>query len=150
MNRSRSPLFAWPIAFTIALFFATVGLLTSAADITVSNQPASTGRALTPAGSLVLDATTRQPAVGALPVAFARSPDRMGEDGSGRYLVAINSGFGIQFNAVTNRAQQSVAVLDLNARPAPQVIQNIYFPSPQSANIGLAFAPRPDANGSYT
>jgi YVTN family beta-propeller protein len=150
MKRSRAPLFAWPIAFALVVVFAAIGLLTSAADITVTEQPASEGRPITPAGSLVMDATTRQPAVGALPVAFVRSPDRAAADGAGRYLVAINSGFGIQFNAATNRGQQSLAVIDLNARPAPQVIQNIYFPSPQSANIGLAFAPRPDANGNYS
>jgi len=144
MDRSRAPLFA------IVFVFATIGLLTSAADITVTQQPASEGRPITPAGSLVMDATTRQPAVGALPVAFVRSPDRSAADGAGRYLVAINSGFGIQFNAATNRGQQSLAVIDLNARSAPQVIQNIYFPSPQSANIGLAFAPNLDANGNYT
>lgn len=153
MTKARSHaslLFAWPVAFATTLIFATIGLLTSAADITVTNQPASDGRPITPAGSLVMDATTRQPAVGALPVAFVRSPDRAGPDGAGRYLVAVNSGFGIQFNAATNRAQQSLAVIDLNARPAPQVVQNVYFPSPQSANIGLVFAPRPDASGSYS
>jgi YVTN family beta-propeller protein len=153
MNQPRAhapSLMAWPMAFISVVAFATVGILTSAADITVTNQPASEGRPITPAGSLVLDATTRQPAVGALPVVFVRSPDRAGPDGAGRYLVAVNSGFGIQFNAATNRAQQSLAVIDLNARPAPQVIQNIYFPSPQSVNVGLVFAPSPDAGGGYT
>src|SRR5262249_48836825 len=48
-----------------------------------------------------------------------------------------------------NRAQQSLAVIDLNARPAPVVIQNVYFPAPQSLNIGLAFAPQPDDRGNY-
>ena len=66
-----------------------------------------------------MDSTTRQPAVGALPVAFVRSPDRSGSDGQGRYLIAVNSGFGIQFNAAGNRAQQSLGVIDLNAKPAP-------------------------------
>jgi YVTN family beta-propeller protein len=153
MNQLRShysSLLAWPVAAVIILAFVILSALTSAADINVANQPASTGRPITPAGSLVMDATTRQPAVGALPVAFVRSPDRAGADGAGRYLVAINSGFGVQFNAATNRAQQSLAVIDLNARPAPQVIQSVYFPSPQSANVGLVFAPRPDASGSYT
>jgi YVTN family beta-propeller protein len=153
MNRPRAhvnSLIAWPVGLAIIVAFAAAGLLTSAADITVTNQPASEGRPLTPAGSLVLDATTRQPAVGALPVAFVRSPDRSARDGAGRYLVAINSGFGVQFNAATNRAQQSLAVIDLNARPAPQVVQNIYFPSPQSANVGLVFSPIPDEGGSYT
>ena len=40
-----------------------------------ANSPASEGRPITPAGSLVLDATTGQPAVGAMPMAFVRSPD---------------------------------------------------------------------------
>lgn len=115
-----------------------------------AHEPASEGRPITPAGSLVLDATTGQPAVGSLPVAFVRSPDHAARDGGGRYLVAINSGYGIQFSATTNEAQQSIAVLDLNAQPAPKVIQNVYFPSPQSASIGAAFSPNPAQDGSYT
>jgi DNA-binding beta-propeller fold protein YncE len=112
-------------------------------------RPASAARSITPAGSLVLDATTRQPAVGALPVDFVRSPDRTGPEGKGRYLIAVNSGFGIQFNAASNRGQQSLAVIDLNARPAPLVIQNVYFPSPQSVNVGVVFSPSAEADGSY-
>ena len=119
-------------------------------DITVTNQPASEGRPITPAGSLVLDLTTRQPAVGALPVAFVRSPDKTGPDGRGRYLVAVNSGYGLQFNAASNRAQQSLAVIDLNTNPAPAVIENIYFPVPQSVNVGAAFSPRAAEDGSFT
>lgn len=135
-------------AFVITVIIA-VGMLSSSADIDVTNQPASEGRPITPAGSLVLDANTRQPAVGSLPVDFVRSPDHTGPDGGGRYLLAVNSGFGIQFNAATNRAQQSLAVIDLNARPAPAVIQNLYFPSPQSINVGLCFAPQPEADNTY-
>lgn len=112
--------------------------------------PAQQGRPLTPAGRLVVDLTTRRPVVGALPVDFVRSPDRSGPEGQGRYLIAVNSGFGVQFNSVTNRAQQSLAVIDLNARPEPAVVQNVYFPSPQSANVGLAFSPAPDSTGSHT
>src|SRR5213082_933968 len=115
--------FALIIVFAAAAF----GLISSSADITVTNQPASEGRPITPAGSLVLDLTTRQPAVGALPVALVRSPDKTGPDGRGRYLVAVNSGYGLQFNAASNRAQQSLAVIDLNTNPAPAVIENIYF-----------------------
>lgn len=106
-------------------------------------------RTIMPAGSLVIDATTRQPAVGALPVDLVRSPDHSGADVKGRYLVAVNSGFGIQFNAAGNRGQQSLAVIDLNAQPAPLVIQNVYFPSPQSVNVGVVFAPVADADGSF-
>jgi YVTN family beta-propeller protein len=133
---------------TLAMFLS-VGLLKSEADIQVKNQPASEGRTITPAGSLLLDLTTRQPAVGSLPVDFVRSPDNAGADKLGRYLIAVNSGFGIQFNAATNRAQQSLAVIDLNAKPAPAVIQNVYFPVPQSANVGVVFDKQADATGAY-
>ena len=85
--------------------------------------------------------TTRQAAVGALPVDFVRSPDKLGPDGEGRFLIAVNSGYGIQFNAAANRGQQSLSVIDLNAKPAA-VVQNVYFPSPQSVNVGVVFAPR--------
>jgi len=97
-----------------------------------------------------MDATTRQPAVGALPVDFVRTPDASGPDGRGRYLVSVNSGFGIQFNAAGNRGEQSLSVIDLNAKPAPVVVQNVYFPSPQSANVGLVFSPVADEDGSYS
>jgi YVTN family beta-propeller protein len=126
-----------------------VSLNPSSADVVIPEHAASQGRTLAPAGAVVLDATTRQPAVGALAVDFVRSPDRDGADGAGRFLVAIHSGYGVQFNAATNKAQQSLAVIDLNARPAPAVVQNVYFPTPQSANVGLAFSPRAEADGSH-
>src|SRR5436309_8822807 len=110
--------------FALCLLALAFALWPVAADQTVANQPASEGRNITPAGSLLLDATTRQPAVGSLPVDFVRSPDNTGRGGSGRYLIAVNSGFGIQFNAASNRGQQSLAVIDLNATPAPLVVQN--------------------------
>ena len=136
--------------FTMLALLVASRLSTSSADISISNQPASEGKPITPAGSLVLDQTTRQPAVGALPVDFVRSPDKSAADGRGRYLVAVNSGFGLQFNSATNRAQQSLAVIDLNARPAPAVIQNIYFPTPQSVNVGVCFSPQAEQDGAYT
>lgn len=135
------------VALTAALMLTFIGAFTSSANIQVTNQPASEGRPLTPAGSLVRDASTRQPAVGALPVDFVRSPDRDGADNKGRYLLAVNSGFGIQFNAATNRAQQSLSVIDLNSRPAPVVIQNVYFPTPQSVTVGVCFSPQVEADG---
>ena len=107
------------------------------------------GPMISPAGALVLDATTRQPAIGSLPVDFVRSPDRLGPDGRGRYLVSVNSGFGIQFNAAGNRGQQSLSLIDLNAKPAPLVVQNVYFPSPQSVNVGVVFSNAPDQDGSH-
>jgi YVTN family beta-propeller protein len=143
-----------PRRAALALFFAfaatAFALVSSSADVTVTNQPASEGRPITPAGSLVMDLTTRQPAVGAMTVGFVRSPDKTGPDGRGRYLVAVNSGYGIQLNAASNRAQQSLSVIDLNARPAPAVVQDVYFPSPQSVNVGAAFSPLGEADGSFT
>ncbi|OYT71425.1 MAG: hypothetical protein CFK52_07980 [Chloracidobacterium sp. CP2_5A] len=96
---------------------------------------------LTPAGTLIRDALTNQPAVGALPVKMVSSPD-------GRYIIVVNSGFGIQLNS-THRLHQSLAVIDVAARPAPAVVQNVYFPVPQSVCVGAAFAPRPAAAGAY-
>ena len=113
-----------------------------------ADEPASQGRPITPAGTLVQDLTTRQAAVGALPVDFVRSPDKLGPAGQGRFLIAVNSGYGIQFNATANRGQQSLSVIDLNAKPAA-VVQNVYFPSPQSVNVGVVFAPKPQDDGSY-
>src|SRR5258708_32096662 len=130
-----------------------IGLMIDMPSSAIRNnedQPASEGRRITPAGSLLIDATTRQPAVGALPVDFVHSPDHTGRDGSGRYLIAVNSGFGIQFNAAGNRGQQSLAVIDLNATPAPLVVQNVYFPTPQSVNVGVVFSTSADDDGWYT
>src|SRR5208282_2148277 len=132
----------------IALF--PLALASGQNQTTVANQPASEGRPITPAGSLILDATTGLPAVGSLPVTFLRTPDNSAKDGAGRFLIAVNSGYGIQFSASTNEGQQSLSVIDLAAQPAPKVIQNVYFPSPQSANIGAVFAPQPAPDGSYT
>src|ERR1051325_7256750 len=113
-----------------------------------SDEPASEGRPITPAGSLVQDLTTRQPAVGALPVDFVRSPDKLGPDGEGRFLLSVNSGYGVQFNAAANRGQQSLSVIDLNAKPAA-VVQNVYFPSPQSVNVGVVFSPVAQDDGAF-
>jgi len=112
-------------------------------------EPAGEGRPITPAGALVIDAATHLPAVGAMPMAMLRSPDSLGRGGKGRYLLVVNSGFGVQFSEDTNRAQQSIAVIDLNATPDPLVIQNVYFPTPQSANVGLAFSAAANADGTF-
>lgn len=114
----------------------------------IANEPASEGRPITPAGELIMDAATHEPAVGALPVAFVRSPDTSGPEGGGRYLIAVNSGFGVQFSAATNCAQQSLTVIDLASTP-PVAVQTVYFPSPQSANVGAVFGPRPAADGAW-
>lgn len=108
----------------------------------IKNSPASQGRKITPAGKLLMDATTNKIAVGSLPVDFQKSPD-------GRYLLAINSGYGIQFSQKENKNYQSIAVIDLNAAPEPKVIQNVYFPSPQSVNVGARFFEKPNADGTY-
>jgi YVTN family beta-propeller protein len=143
-------LFVTVLSITMTALFLSGSFIKSAANIQSPGEPASQGRAITPAGALVMDMTTRMPAVGSLTVDFVRSPDEFGANRKGRYLIAINSGFGIQFNAATNRAQQSLAVIDLMAKPTPAVIQNVYFPVPQSANVGLVFSTLPEVDGSYT
>src|SRR6202158_5203164 len=112
-------------------------------------EPAGEGRPITPAGTLLIDATTHLPVVGAMAMSVLRSPDALGHGGKGRYVLVVNSGFGVQFSEDTNRAQQSIAVIDLNATPEPLVIQNVYFPTPQSANVGLAFSPAAGADGNF-
>ena len=118
-------------------------------------EPASEGRPITPAGVLIKDAATGRPAVLPLTVDFVRSTDEDGPDGKGRYLIAINSGYGIEFSGDTNKAQQSLSVIDLGAgdagaaaQPVPVVIQNVYFPTPQSANVGVVLSKRAEADGS--
>jgi YVTN family beta-propeller protein len=134
------------IYILLSLLLTTSLLLVSSSAI--SDGQASQGRPITPAGALVQDLTTRQTAVGALPVDFVRSPDKLGPNGEGRFLLSVNSGYGIQFNAAGNRGQQSLSVIDLNAKPAA-VVQNVYFPSPQSVNVGLVFSPQPQDDGTY-
>ena len=143
MNPRRSTCALLALLLIVCLLF---GLVSTSAE---PDEPASQGRPITPAGSLVRDLTTRQVAVGALPVDFVRSPDKSGPGAEGRFLIAVNSGYGIQFNATANRGQQSLAVIDLNAKPAAAVVQNVYFPSPQSVNVGVVFAPVTHEDGSY-
>ena len=121
----------------------------NAKDEKNNNQTASEGRPITPAGELLKDSTTNLTAVGALPCNFVRSPDKLGTDGKGRYLLAINSGFGIQFDAESNRGEQSIAVIDLNLKPVPKIVQNVYFPTPQSVSFGVRFHPAADPDGSF-
>ncbi|MFN0121738.1 MAG: bifunctional YncE family protein/alkaline phosphatase family protein [Blastocatellia bacterium] len=151
LHASRPPFRALTlfIAATAILLAACLWFLLPAAVTQTTDEPAAQGRPISPAGHLLQDATTRQPAVGALPVSFVRSPDNTGPQGKGRYLIAVNSGYGVRFSAVTNPHQQSLAVIDLAAAPEPVVIQNVYFPSPQSANLGLVFAPQPDGDGAW-
>ncbi|MDQ3748956.1 MAG: beta-propeller fold lactonase family protein, partial [Acidobacteriota bacterium] len=150
-------------AFTRRFFIFAFGLLILATIVTVFlwlppesaaqgeiiNNVGTQGRALTPAGKLITDATTNLPAVAPLTVDFVRSPDNSGADGKGRYLIAVNSGFGLQFNA-ESKAQQTLSVIDLNRAPEPQVIQNVYFPTPNSANFGVTFSTEKDTDGTFT
>src|SRR5260370_12316354 len=110
---------------------------------------AGEGRPITPAGTLVMDAATHLPAVGAMPMTMLPSPDALGHGGKGRYLSVVNSGFGVRFSQDTNEAQQSSAVIDLNAAPEPLVIQSVYFQTPQSANVGIAFSPSTGPDGNF-
>ena len=146
MKRPQTPQTLLLVLVIVALVAGSLsGVSTSARRS--PDEPASEGRPITPAGTLVRDVTTRQPAVGGLPVDFIRSPDALGPDRQGRYLIAVNSGYGVQFNAAGNRGQQSLAVIDLKAKPAA-VVQNVYFPSPQSVNVGVVFDSLP-RDGSY-
>ncbi|MEP6901455.1 MAG: alkaline phosphatase family protein [Actinomycetota bacterium] len=147
--RQTALLFSFLGITLAALYFGNLVASSANDDAKVTDEPASQGRKITPAGTLILDETTGKTAVGSLPVDFVRSPDKTGKDGQGRFLLAINSGFGLQFSGDTNRGQQSVSVIDLNAEPTPKVIQNVYFPSPQSANFGARFSEIADADGSF-
>src|ERR1700746_3896046 len=105
----------------LVIFFGFCGIAVG------QQEPAGEGRPITPAGSLVIDSGTRLTAVGAMPMTMLRSPDKLGHDGKCRYLLVVYSGFGVLFSDDTNRAQQSIAVVDLTATPEPPVTQNVYF-----------------------
>ena len=109
----------------LAISFA---YISSSARKTRVDEPASEGRPITPAGTLIQDLTTRQVAVVPLPVDFVRSPDALGPNREGRYLISVNSGYGVQFTSGGNKGQQSLSVIDLNSPRGAAVIQNIYFP----------------------
>lgn len=135
------------IAITLALAAAAL-LHRSYSAETAKAEAVSNDLPSTPAGRLISDATTGLPAIAPLTMNFARSPGNEGPNGRGRYLIAVNSGYGLQFNS-KSKAQQTLSVIDLNHKPEPQVVQNIYFPAPQSANFGIAFDWRPEPDGKY-
>ena len=110
--------------------------------------PWSQSRVITPAGQLILDAANGLPAVAPLTMNFVRTPDTTGPNGKGRYLIAVNSGWGEQVNS-RGRQNQSLSVIDLNAVPDPKVVQTVYYPAPQSANFGLAFDTAKQPDGRY-
>ncbi len=148
-QRSRLLLFLFG-SLSVFLFLALIVIkpFKTEADVKIADEPAAEGRVITPAGKLLMDATTNLPAIGSLTMNFVRSPDKDAADGKGRFLVAVNSGYGIQFNS-KSKAQQSLSVIDLNAKPEPLVVQNIYFPSPNSANFGVVFNPQPTGENLY-
>ena len=55
----------------------------------------------------------------------------------------------MQFTAHGNAGQQLLQVIDLVAQPAPIVVQSVYFPSPESVNVGLVFGTKASADGSW-
>jgi len=105
-------------------------------------------RVITPAGKLIIDASNGLPAVAPMTMNFVRTPDTSGPDGKGRFLIAVNSGWGEQF-VNRGRANQSLSIIDLNKTPEPQVVQTVYFPAPQSANVGIAFDNNVQPDGKY-
>src|SRR5262245_12966921 len=101
-----------------------------------------------PAGTLLKDASTGEVAVMPLTMTFARTPDKGGPDSRGRFLLAVNSGYGLQINS-KSKAQQTISVIDLALKPEPMVVQTLYFPAPQSANVGITFDPKVRPDGTY-
>lgn len=150
MSRIRKfrPVITFGLGF-VAIVIATY-LVTSrsAANVETIPVPFADQNLTTPAGKLVLDAATGFPAVAPLTMNFVRTPDGNGPDGKGRYLIAVNSGYGLAVNS-KSKAQQTLSVIDLNLKPEPKVVQNIYFPSPQSANVGLVFNQNARADGTF-
>lgn len=147
MTQSRSRLITFAVVCLVLAASAYLFRFSTKADDDTKG-PWSQSRAITPAGKLILDASNGLPAVAPLTMNFVRTPDTQGPDGKGRYLIAVNSGWGIQINS-RGRGNQSLSVIDLNKTPEPQVVQNIYFPGPQSANVGLAFDSRVQSGGRY-
>jgi len=141
-----------PAIIVLSLIFCTVAFYLGSQDseaLTGENTGLLAEQmSLTPAGHLVIDASSGLPAIGSLTMNFVRTPDTAGPDGKGRYLIAVNSGYGIEFNS-KSKGQQSLSVIDLNVKPEPKVVQNIYFSAPQSANFGLAFDHNLQPDGKY-
>ena len=141
------------VIFVLAFFVFAVVIYFLLPTRSQAEPPAAADNALqnrkvAPAGKLIVDAATNEPAVMPLTFNFVRSPDASAKDGKGRYLIAVNSGFGLTFDA-KSKPQQTLSVIDLNRAPEPQVVQNVYFPSPQSANFGLVFDKNPQPDGKF-
>lgn len=144
--RIRTPLLALAAVLTAQLLILNQGV--SHADAGTWLPDSGDGHKTTPAGKLILDNATGLPAVAPLTMNFVRTPDGNGPDGKGRYLIAVNSGYGIEFNS-KSKPQQTLSVIDLSLKPEPKVIQTVFFPAPQSANVGLVFNPRLQPDGKY-
>ena len=137
LSRRSTIVFAAAIlAAAFGIWFLNSNSTNAGAGLNFDNQLQN--RKVSPAGKLLTDAATGEPAVMPLTFNFVRSPDLTGTDGQGRFLIAVNSGFGLTFNS-KSKPQQTLSVIDLNKSPEPQIVQDIYFPSPQSANFGLVF-----------
>lgn len=145
-NPIRFAAFLGLAAFALASFFAAAR--TSFADAEWPSTGIVDLRPVKPAGKLLADAATGLPAAVPLTMNFVRSPDTDGPGGKGRFLIAVNSGYGLMFT-VKSKTQQTLSVIDLNAAPDPQVIQTVYFPAPQSANFGAVFEQKPQGDGKY-
>ncbi len=146
-TRRHLLLFAVVASITVSCIYL-LASRTTYADTDISLLDPADAFHTTPAGKLIVDTTTGMPAVAPLTINFVRSPDMDGPDGKGRYLIAVNSGYGVELNS-KSKGQQTLSVIDLTAKPDPAVIQNIYFPSPQSANFGLVFDPALQHDGRY-
>src|SRR5437016_3215782 len=117
--RTRPVLYMAILAFlAISLYVKTP--LAHAGEPEIDEIP-SVNSLLSPVGKLLLDASTGLPAVTPLTVNFVRTPDTTGPDGKGRYLIAVNSGYGVEFTS-KSKGQQTLAVIDLNLAPDPKVI----------------------------
>ncbi len=145
-RRSLSAIFLTVVATVAAAYYLSSGV--SNADAADPDDLIGPSWPLTPAGKLIVDAATGLPSVAPLTVNFVRSPDTGGPDGRGRYLIAVNGGYGLMFNS-KSKAQQTLSVIDLNLKPDPKVVQTIYFPAPQSANFGLVFDSKFGPDGKY-
>lgn len=136
------------VGFVIAALGFGIFSGTISASEELAVEPLDQDRKVSPVSSLIVDSGTGLAAVAPLTVNFVRSPDRTGPDGKGRYLIAVNSGYGLRFNS-KSKAQQTLSAIDLNIKPKPQVVQNLYFPAPQSANVGLVFRETAGPDGAY-
>jgi len=140
------------IAAVVSVIVPAIIYLTTALHSRADTSPPGIGGRedipITRAGRLLMDTQTGLPAVAPMTMNFVRTPDRQGPDGKGRYLIAVNSGFGLRFNS-KSKDQQTLSVIDLNLKPDSAVVQNVYFPTPQSANFGLVFDPKVQSDGKY-